>query len=38
MSIKQSLKQIDLWINNQDVITDSYVEVRDPGRLTDVIG
>lgn len=38
MSIKQSLKQIDLWINNNDVITDSYVEVRDPGRLTDVIG
>ncbi len=38
MSIKQSLNQINLWINNDDVIADRYVEVRDPGRLTDVIG
>ncbi|KIL37361.1 aldehyde dehydrogenase [Cohnella kolymensis] len=27
-----------MLINNQDVPTDSYAEVRDPGRLTDVVG
>ncbi|MGE7602925.1 aldehyde dehydrogenase family protein [Peribacillus sp. NPDC097675] len=33
-----SVKQIDLWINNDDVKTDIYTEVLDPGHLTDVVG
>jgi acyl-CoA reductase-like NAD-dependent aldehyde dehydrogenase len=32
------VKEIQLLINNQDVYTDTYVEVRDPGRLSDVVG
>jgi acyl-CoA reductase-like NAD-dependent aldehyde dehydrogenase len=32
------VKEIQLLINNQDISTDKYVEVRDPGRLTDVVG
>lgn len=32
------VKEIQLLINNQEVATDKYVEVRDPGRLTDVVG
>lgn len=30
--------QIDLWINHEDVKTDHYIEVMDPGRLTDMVG
>ncbi|HWK21976.1 MAG TPA: aldehyde dehydrogenase family protein [Ureibacillus sp.] len=30
--------QIDLWINQEDVKTDQYVEVIDPGRLTEIVG
>jgi len=32
------VEKINLLINNQDVETESYAEVKDPGRLTDVIG
>jgi acyl-CoA reductase-like NAD-dependent aldehyde dehydrogenase len=32
------VKEIQLLINNQEVASDKYVEVRDPGRLTDVVG
>ncbi len=32
------LKEIQLLINNHDVATDKYAEVRDPGRLTDIVG
>jgi acyl-CoA reductase-like NAD-dependent aldehyde dehydrogenase len=32
------VKEIQLLINNQEIATDKYVEVRDPGRLTDVVG
>ncbi|MEH7254077.1 aldehyde dehydrogenase family protein [Neobacillus niacini] len=32
------VKEIQLLINNQDVSTENYVEVRDPGRLSDVVG
>jgi acyl-CoA reductase-like NAD-dependent aldehyde dehydrogenase len=35
---KVQVKEILLLINNQDVSTDKYVEVRDPGRLTNVVG
>ncbi|MEH7491791.1 aldehyde dehydrogenase family protein [Neobacillus niacini] len=35
---KVQVKEIQLLINNQDVSTENYVEVRDPGRLTDVVG
>lgn len=30
--------EIQLFIDNQDVPTQEYTEVRDPGRLTDVVG
>ncbi len=30
--------QIENWINNQDIASMNYKEVRDPGRLTDVVG
>lgn len=33
-----TIQQIDLWINNQDVHTEHYKEVVDPGRLTDIVG
>jgi acyl-CoA reductase-like NAD-dependent aldehyde dehydrogenase len=33
-----SAEKIHLLINNQDVPTGQYSEVRDPGRLTDVVG
>lgn len=33
-----TVKQIDLWINQEDMKTDQYKEVVDPGRLTDVVG
>lgn len=32
------VKQIDLWINQEDVKTNQYKEVVDPGRLTDIVG
>ncbi|MGE7664710.1 aldehyde dehydrogenase family protein [Ureibacillus composti] len=39
MNISQvSVKQIDLWINQEDVKTDQYKEVIDPGNLTDIVG
>ncbi|WP_191090759.1 aldehyde dehydrogenase family protein [Niallia endozanthoxylica] len=39
MSINQvNVHQIDLWINHEDVKTDQYIEVVDPGRLTDRVG
>ena len=30
--------QVDLLINNQEVRTKNYAEIRDPGKLTDVVG
>ncbi|WP_230875947.1 MULTISPECIES: aldehyde dehydrogenase family protein [Paenibacillus] len=33
-----SVMKIDLHINHEDVPTERYSEVRDPGRLTDVVG
>jgi acyl-CoA reductase-like NAD-dependent aldehyde dehydrogenase len=30
--------KVDLFINNKDVPTQNYFEVRDPGKLTDVVG
>ncbi|PLS17201.1 aldehyde dehydrogenase [Bacillus sp. M6-12] len=27
-----------MFINNQDIETDEYIEVKDPGRLTDIVG
>ncbi|TVY02426.1 aldehyde dehydrogenase family protein [Paenibacillus cremeus] len=31
-------ERIELLINNQEVPTDRYSEIKDPGRLTDVVG
>lgn len=33
-----SVNRIHLLINNEDVSTEQYSEVRDPGRLSDVVG
>jgi delta 1-pyrroline-5-carboxylate dehydrogenase len=30
--------RIEMLINNEDVTADKYAEVRDPGRLTEVVG
>jgi NAD-dependent aldehyde dehydrogenases len=30
--------KVDLWINNKEVAAQHYDEVRDPGKLTDVVG
>lgn len=30
--------QINLWMNNEEVKTHAYTEVRDPGRLDEVVG
>lgn len=39
MSVGQiDVKQIDLWINQEDVKTTQYKEVVDPGNTTEVIG
>ncbi len=39
LSINQvNVHQIDLWINHEDVKTDRYIEIVDPGRLTDRVG
>jgi acyl-CoA reductase-like NAD-dependent aldehyde dehydrogenase len=32
------LKRVNLLINQKEVTTDQYTEIRDPGRLTDVVG
>lgn len=35
---RTTVQQVDLWINNQDIKTEHYKEIVDPGRLTDVVG
>lgn len=32
------MEKINLFIQNQDVETEQYTELRDPGKLTDVVG
>ncbi|WP_301172122.1 aldehyde dehydrogenase family protein [Brevibacillus nitrificans] len=33
-----STYRVELFINQEDVATDKYAEVRDPGKLTEVVG
>lgn len=35
--MKVSTEQVDMWINNSIVASSNYYEIRDPGRLTDVV-
>ncbi|WP_278342172.1 aldehyde dehydrogenase family protein, partial [Parageobacillus thermoglucosidasius] len=35
--MKTNVVNVDLWINNSDVPTNDYYEIKDPGRLTDTV-
>lgn len=37
MNHQETLVQLDMYINHADVTTGDYFEVRDPGRLSDVV-
>ncbi|HHV64668.1 MAG TPA: aldehyde dehydrogenase family protein [Peptococcaceae bacterium] len=38
MGKSQSMIKVDLFINNRDVRTATYQEIRDPGKLNDIVG
>lgn len=39
MNVRQvDVKQVELWINQEDVKTDAYKDVVDPGKITEVVG
>ncbi len=35
--MKVLVEQVDMWINNRDVPTSHYYEIKDPGRHTDLV-